>query len=139
MNTTDSIRAALDAAEADGETIGEYRPAYNGWKNYETWSTALWMDNDQGTQEASREIVAKAFAADPFEAFRAFTGHEPSGGPEGERRAKISHAADALREWWTDALDPDDTNSAGPLGDLIGNALEHVDWYAIAEGYAEDL
>ena len=24
---------------------------YNGWTNYETWVTKLWMDNDEGSQE----------------------------------------------------------------------------------------
>jgi hypothetical protein len=37
---------------------------YNGWTNYETWVTALWLDNDYATQfhwrEATRE--SKAFA-----------------------------------------------------------------------------
>lgn len=27
------------------------RNEYNGWTNYETWAVALWMDNEQGTQE----------------------------------------------------------------------------------------
>jgi hypothetical protein len=30
---------------------------YNGWKNYETWLVALWIDNDKGLQEMAREIA----------------------------------------------------------------------------------
>ncbi|KKK52158.1 hypothetical protein LCGC14_3107720, partial [marine sediment metagenome] len=29
--------------------------SYNGWSNYETWNVALWLDNDQGTQDMLRE------------------------------------------------------------------------------------
>ena len=28
---------------------------YNGWNNYETWVTKLWLDNDQGTYNLVRE------------------------------------------------------------------------------------
>ena len=28
---------------------------YNGWKNYETWNVALWIDNDEGLNELARE------------------------------------------------------------------------------------
>jgi hypothetical protein len=30
---------------------------YNGWKNYETWNVALYLDNDEGTYLAVREYV----------------------------------------------------------------------------------
>ena len=30
---------------------------YNGWKNYETWLVALWIDNDQGLQEYAYELA----------------------------------------------------------------------------------
>lgn len=25
-----------------------FEPDYNGWKNYETWNVALWINNDEG-------------------------------------------------------------------------------------------
>lgn len=30
---------------------------YNGWKNYETWLVALWMDNSQSDQQYYRELA----------------------------------------------------------------------------------
>jgi hypothetical protein len=30
---------------------------YNGWKNYETWNVALYLDNDEGTYLAVKEYV----------------------------------------------------------------------------------
>ena len=31
---------------------------YNGWPNYETWAVNLWLTNDPGSYEASREVAA---------------------------------------------------------------------------------
>lgn len=28
---------------------------YNGWKNYETWNVALWLNNDEGLQHLALE------------------------------------------------------------------------------------
>lgn len=30
---------------------------YNGWKNYETWNVALWIDNDEGIYNAVRGML----------------------------------------------------------------------------------
>jgi hypothetical protein len=32
-------------------------PQYNGWANYETWLTYLWLSNDQGTDALCHELV----------------------------------------------------------------------------------
>lgn len=34
---------------------------YNGWSNYETWAVALWLDNDEASQEFCRELARNAF------------------------------------------------------------------------------
>lgn len=33
---------------------------YNGWKNYESWATGLWIDNDEGLYNMVREWAAEA-------------------------------------------------------------------------------
>ena len=30
---------------------------YNGWKNYETWNVALWINNDYGLYTAAKEFA----------------------------------------------------------------------------------
>jgi hypothetical protein len=34
--------------------------SYNGWSNRETWALNLWLSNDQGLYEMTRERVAEA-------------------------------------------------------------------------------
>jgi hypothetical protein len=33
---------------------------YQGWKNRETWAMALWLDNEQGLYNQSREVTREA-------------------------------------------------------------------------------
>ena len=33
---------------------------YNGWKNYETWNIALWLNNDEGTYNYMLELAQEA-------------------------------------------------------------------------------
>ena len=83
---------------------------YNGWKNYETWCIALWIDNDEGLYNESRDII---------------------------RHKSVNDAADMLKDFIGD-MNPllDD---ASLWSDLLGAALSEVDWYEIAENYLSDM
>lgn len=122
------------------EPIGEYRPAYNGHPNRETWNAALWIDNDAGTYETAREMVRDALASDPYPSLRAFTGSAPED-PDTIRRAQLSRAGDALRDWYDETFGPsDDPNLySGPATDAWTYAVACVDWYSVADGLAEDI
>lgn len=46
---------------------------YNGWSNFETWATGLWLNNDQGTYEFVRALVGE-YGTD-YEAAQALKEH----------------------------------------------------------------
>lgn len=129
MTPEDEARAAAEKAG------GEYRPRYAGWKNRETWNTALWIDNEQAWNEEAREIVRTVLDE-----------YDPTAGPladvfandtpEQHRERAIRDAAEALGEWWEEDIHAID--EAGPVSDAWAYALAWVDWYSIAEGYAAE-
>lgn len=84
---------------------------YNGWKNYPTWAVNLWLSNDEGLYETTRE---KAFWC---------------------KQQERDLAAD-LKAWVTDDLAPD--LGASFAADLLGYALDQVDWTEIANAWLED-
>lgn len=88
---------------------------YNGWKNYETWLVALWINNDQGTQETAHNMAKE------------YRGNEHT-------NYDLSHA---LKEW-IEEMNP--LNEGADLfTDLLNAALSEVDWYEIAESFFNDI
>ena len=89
--------------------------SYNGWRNYETWNVALWMDNDEGSYSYWREEAESiAACADSRESFV----------DRLARSIETSHTENAP------AL-------SGTYADLLGGALSSVDWREIAEHYTD--
>ena len=90
---------------------------YNGWKNYETWAVALWIDNEQGSYDYARELTRTT---------------------QGQMNPLWSIAGDlanGLKDW----IEQEMPNLGGTLwADLLNAAFDEVDWLEIAENYLEE-
>jgi hypothetical protein len=94
---------------------------YNGWKNYPTWAVNLWLSNDEGLYHHAREIVRDA---------------KQSGEDTGTHTTVRVDVADQLRYWVREDLAPD--LGASFAADLLGYALDCVDWFEIADAWMEE-
>ena len=94
---------------------------YNGWKNYETWAVALWIDNEEWSYNETRS-QAQVFTEDP----------------EDERNGRTVEGvyADWLKEYVEETM-PD--LGASLWSDLLNAAFGEVDWYEIAENYLSEI
>lgn len=92
---------------------------YQGWTNYETWAVALWIDNEQGSYNESRDR-ARDLLRDHY---------------DDVSRAEIS-LADWLKEFITEG-EPD--LGATLYSDLLTSAIGSVNWDEIAESYIEEV
>lgn len=102
---------------------------YNGWKNYETWAYALWMDNEESSYNASRAMASEvlAEAAD----------HDNVGsGIWTERQAAVFTLADRLKDEAEEAM-PD--LQASVWSDLLRSAIQEIDWIEIASNLIEEV
>jgi soluble cytochrome b562 len=89
---------------------------YQGWKNYESWAVKLHIDNEQGSQEMSRDLVMNVRVEDKDEWRR--------------------DGADVLKEWLEDEM-PD--LGATMWADLLNGAWSEVDWYEISENIIDEI
>ena len=102
---------------------------YNGWKNYETWATALWIDNEESTYRYARSLIRQA-VEEAQEADQVMAGVWTQ--TEGVRFL----LADALKDWVTVELLPG--LGATLAADLLGAAVEEVDWQEIADHFLSE-
>lgn len=103
------------------------RKEYNGWTNYETWAVALWMGNEQGSQEAWAERAQEAW--DAAEAGSSYASQT-------REQAALIALSDMLKDEHAEAS-PD--LGATVWADLLGAAMSKVNWYEIAEHLIADL
>lgn len=92
---------------------------YNGWKNYPTWTVNLWLSNDEPLY---REALERTIDA------------KEQGG---EMRSDRGSVADMFKEWVCDDLAPDLGSTLA--ADLLGHALDSVDWYEIADAWIQTV
>ena len=97
---------------------------HNGWKNYETWNVALWIDNDQSTYYTRQEMAQQAY-------------DDAEQDDEDERMREATRELAQALENWIDEMRP--PMEASMFADLLGAALSEVDWYEIAENFLEDV
>ena len=83
---------------------------YNGWTNYETWVTALWIEDGSYNYRCELCEAAKNQSDNP-----------------------TSHLAETIKDW-IEGLNPL-ADKAGLFSDLINAALNEVNWHEIAENF----
>lgn len=88
---------------------------YNGWNNYQTWVTALWIDNDYGSYQYRCELVKQVRNEHSEESDRAYC------------------LASTLKGW-IESQNPLAEN-ADLFTDLLNAALAEIDWQEIAENF----
>lgn len=102
---------------------------YQGWANYPTWAVNLWLDNEEPLYREKLERVGSARED-------AATHINVREGIWTVERATRYLIADALKDWVRDELAPE---LEGFAADLLGYALDEVDWYEIADAAIEAL
>ena len=93
---------------------------HNGWRNYSTWVTAMYLDgNYEGGENTYLDVLDLARQI-----------HEVQDA-EDEQRVM----ADVLRDYVIDQVMPD----GGLAGDLMNAALSDVDWDRLAEHKLDEI
>lgn len=100
---------------------------YSGWTNYETWCVVLWINNTEGDQRYWQEETQRAWdRAKPGQ----YTTKEQEACRYLAERLQVDHeagAAEIKRIQGTVYID------------LLGRALDTVNWDEIAKSFLEDV
>jgi hypothetical protein len=98
---------------------------YNGWTNYETWNAALWLSNDESSQDLCNELAQHAY--DRAEDKAPFS--------------RTENAAFALADQIRGIFDEQASESPtlGWMADAVNTYLSEVNWHEIAKGYMENV
>ena len=89
---------------------------YNGWTNYETWLTNLWLDGldfEDYIQDLSDDYETKD--------------------------ALLDWVSDYLEQLVDDLIDEDARGRSGFINDLLNSAFQEIDFRDIAEHYVDDI
>lgn len=97
---------------------------YNGWKNYETWVTCLWFDNDQGTNELWNTRAEEIY-------------NESSATTYSSRMDVASSTLAKEMQDYVEEFNP--VPACGLYADLLNSAISEVEWYDIAEHYLNEV
>lgn len=98
---------------------------YNGWKNYPTWVVNLWLSNDEGLYNEALDLTRETLESD-----------HPTSPYWTVEESHRFNVADKFKEWVADLADLDE---ASFRVDLLGYALDQVDWHEIADAWIESV
>jgi len=98
---------------------------YNGWTNYETWCTSLWLDNEEHTYRYCREVAHDNCELQFID------------NTEDEKLQAVIDTEGTIKDFVESELIPD--LGASLAADLLGAAVSEVNWREIAEHYVDDL
>jgi hypothetical protein len=96
---------------------------YNGYKNYETWNVALWIDNDEHSQGH--------WASEAADCYR---DAEPTSYST-RKEAAASELADRIKADHEEGM----PEVQGTYADLLNAALSEVDWHEIASNMIDEV
>lgn len=106
---------------------------YNGWYNYETWAVALWIDNEEGSQnywnEQASELLTNAEIPDYM-----------AGLTWSKEDQATKDLADLLKEQHEEqAADMLERSKASCsiMADLLNAALSEVNWHEVAKHFID--
>lgn len=106
---------------------------YNGWKNYETWAIALWLDNEYETyklmQYKSSKIIKSVLKDANFD-------YQLSENREKLIQNSAYRLADEIRKY-IEQNNPI-SSEASVYVDLLNAAISEADYIEIAEHYLDD-
>lgn len=99
---------------------------YNGYTNYETWLCALWLDNDQGSNEMISEKANELVNSmdDPHD--------------EGEYYKALREMSDYLEMLVEEMHECSDMPNTGMFADFLNAALKEIDYRDIAGSQLAD-
>lgn len=103
---------------------------YNGWRNYETWNIALWMDNEYTDYKYWQARAADHLTAEAM--------NERQAAYNLADEMKETHE-EYLQDAW-ELIENDLRNGCVPgwMKDISTNSLALVDWNSIAKYKIED-
>jgi hypothetical protein len=102
---------------------------YNGWKNYPTWAVNLWLSNERPLYEEALErtrYIIEEYA-------------HPTTDVWTEEESKRFNTADMFKEWIDELARPGEEVEASMATDLLGWALDYVDYQEIADSWIEQV
>jgi hypothetical protein len=98
---------------------------YSGYTNYQTWNVNLWIDNDQGLYSYWNERAAEVW-----------NDASPAYEWQSKKDAATSALEDELKDYFSELAD-EAIGNAGMFSDLLGHAIDSVNWGEIAHGLIE--